>query len=89
MARRDMLDIEGSHAASSSDGAGALYHLGVMHCNGRSSEPDLVAAHKWFNLAALRGHEQALQYRTEIAREMTNEEISAAQREARKWMLTH
>lgn len=67
----------------------ALFALGLMHSAGRDVAPDLVAAHKWFNLAALRGNEAAKRYRMEIAGEMSKGEIAEAQRQAREWLRTH
>ena len=48
---------------------------------------DLIEAHKWFNLAASKGHEDAPHCRCEIAEEMTPREIAEAQRRARAWLL--
>jgi TPR repeat protein len=66
-----------------------LFELGLMHSTGRDAALDLVTAHKWFNLAALRGNEDAKRYRMEIAREMTRAEIAEAQRQAREWLSRH
>ena len=66
--------------------ADALYELGIMHASGRSAAVDLVAAHKWFNLAATKGHADAARMRREIAAEMTDAEIGQAQRAARDWL---
>ena len=68
--------------------SGALLQLGIMYSLGREVDRDLVAAHKWFNLAALRGNECAKQYRRDISSEMSAEEIAQAQRDARKWLYT-
>lgn len=67
----------------------ALFELGLMYASGREVERDFVAAHKWFNLAALRGNEEARRYRLELAEEMTKTEIAKAQRLARAWLSTH
>ena len=67
----------------------ALFQLGLLYCVGRDVDLDLVEAHKWFNLAALRGNDDAKRYRLEISREMTKPQISRAQRLAREWMATH
>src|SRR5919106_1601621 len=48
----------------------ALFELGLMYCSGREVDLDLVLAHKWFNLAALRGNDEAKRYRAEEAREL-------------------
>jgi len=67
----------------------ALFELGLMYAAGRDVEADLIEAHKWFNLAAVRGNEEARRYRAELARDMTREQIAAAQREAREWLRSH
>lgn len=64
----------------------ALLELGLMYSTGREVEVDLVEAHKWFNLAAMRGNTDAKRYRLEISREMTAPEIAIAQRRAREWL---
>ena len=46
----------------------------------------LIAAHKWFNLAALKGRTDAIPLRREVAEMMSEIEIAMAQREARAWM---
>jgi TPR repeat protein len=85
MARFDM----SAATASETNSADALFHLGMVYCIGREVETDLVAAHKWFNLAALRGSTEARQYRCEISREMSPAQIAEAQRQARAWLTTH
>jgi hypothetical protein len=67
----------------------ALFELGLMYCAGREVELDLVSAHKWFNLAAMHGNEEAKRYRMEIAHEMSRAEIAEAQRQAREWLARH
>ena len=67
----------------------ALFELGLMYCAGRDVTLDLVEAHKWFNLAAMRGNAEARRYRVEIAREMSKPEIARAQRLAREWTAVH
>ena len=39
--------------------ADALYNLGLAYSTGQGVAPDFVVAHKWFNLAALRGVDEA------------------------------
>lgn len=89
MARMDMAFIEKADMAASGAAAETLFDLGMMYCIGRDVEPDLVSAHKWFNLAALRGSKEAREYRLEIAQEMSSDEIAEAQRQARDWMAMH
>lgn len=76
------------HAAQNGEND-ALFELGVMYSAGREVETDLITAHKWFNLAAMRGNREARDYRMEIAREMSKAEIAAAQKSAREWMRHH
>ncbi len=66
-----------------------LFDLGMLYASGRAGFIDLVAAHKWFNLAALKGRVDAIQLRREVAEMMSDIEIATAQREARAWMTTH
>ena len=47
---------------------------------------DLVQAHKWFNLAATRGHRDAKLCRQEMAEMMSQAEVIKAQKAAREWM---
>jgi TPR repeat protein len=66
-----------------------LFERGLYWASGRSGVVNLVAAHKWFNLAALKGRSDAIQMRREVAELMSEAEIAAAQREARDWMSMH
>lgn len=63
-----------------------LFELGMLYASGRDGAVDLIAAHKWFNLAALKGRADAIAMRREIAQQMSDLDIAAAQREARAWM---
>src|SRR5215212_129999 len=63
-----------------------LFERGLYWASGRSGVVNLVAAHKWFNLAALKGRADAIQLRREVAEMMSEVEIAAAQREARAWI---
>jgi TPR repeat protein len=66
-----------------------LFERGLYWASGRSGVVNLVAAHKWFNLAALKGRADAIQLRREVAEMMSEVEIAMAQREARAWITTH
>jgi TPR repeat protein len=87
MARMDM-GMDRFAAAAQSGAADALFELGIQYATGLDIEADLVAAHKWFNLAALRGNRAALAHRSEIAREMSPGQVAQAQRLAREWLAT-
>ncbi|GMM93799.1 hypothetical protein [Qipengyuania sp. MTN3-11] len=65
----------------------ALYDLGVAFSTGsRGVACDMIEAHKWFNIAASEGHEEAAWCRADISEEMTAREIAEAQRRARQWL---
>ena len=66
-----------------------LFERGLYWASGRSGVVNLIAAHKWFNLAALKGRTDAIPLRREVAEIMSEVEIAAAQREARAWMTSH
>jgi uncharacterized protein len=66
-----------------------LYKLGLIYSTGQGGAVDLVEAHKWFNLAAVRGCEPAKAYRRELADQMSISEIAAAQKAAREWLTRH
>jgi TPR repeat protein len=87
MARFEMTEAAGVAEAPAT--ADTLYELGMTYSSGRSIPVDLVIAHKWFNLAAMRGHAEAAQRRREIAAEMKDAEIGQAQRAARDWLKAH
>jgi hypothetical protein len=54
-------DIQKFEEAAAAGDPGALYDLGLIYSTGRDGTPgDYVIAHKWFNLAVLRGYEPAL-----------------------------
>jgi TPR repeat protein len=89
MARFEAQSQELIENAAQSGMPDALYELGLMYCTGRDVSFDLVEAHKWFNLAALRGNEEARRYRAEISRELSRREIGEAQRRAREWLSRH
>ncbi len=63
-----------------------LFDLGMRYCTGKGVPLDMAEAHKWFNLASLRGHAKARQYRQELARELSDEELREALARARRWL---
>ncbi len=77
-----------------------MYRKGLQASTGQATagqstdenvEPrlDLIDAHKWFNLAAMQGNQEARIYRAELANEMTSEEIAEAQKRARQYLAEH
>jgi hypothetical protein len=83
------LNLDTAIPVEASANGDVLFDLGMLYSSGRSGLVDLVAAHKWFNLAALKGRVDAIALRREIAEMMSEVEIAMAQREARAWMTTH
>ena len=77
-----------SRMADAEDGdVEALFDLGIAYSTGAQGLPvDLVAAHKWFNLAALNGNRRGQECRADIADEMSAREIAEAQKQARAWL---
>ena len=74
-------------AAAAQGDCSAYFDLGVAFSTGSHGVTcDLVEAHKWFNLAAAQGHEDAAWCRADISEEMTAREIAEAQRRAREWL---
>ncbi|PCI50102.1 MAG: hypothetical protein COB49_03935 [Alphaproteobacteria bacterium] len=67
----------------------ALYDLGLLYSIGQGVDQDFIEAHKWFNLAVVRGMKSAQIDRAEIAGDMSLNEISTAQRMAREWLAIH
>ena len=63
-----------------------LFERGLYWASGRSGVVNLVAAHKWFNLAAMRGVNEAKGWRNQIAEEMNAGQIAQAQKLAREWL---
>ncbi len=75
-------------AEQSASTADDLYRLGIAYSTGQGVSVDYISAHKWFNLAALRGSEDAKACRAELTASMTQEEIAAALKAAREWLST-
>ena len=69
--------------------ADVFFRMGVDQSIGRGCAADMIAAHKWFNLAAAQGNREAVRWRQEISQEMTAAEIAEAQRQAREWLTRH
>ena len=86
MARFEMPEFSLSGIGEAPATADTMFELGMMYSSGRNVPVDYVTAHKWFNLAAMKGNVEATRLRREIAAEMSEAEIAAAQRAARDWM---
>ncbi|ALK10630.1 SEL1-like repeat protein [Blastochloris viridis] len=89
MARYEIAELETAAIAAGQASGDIFYRLGLMYSTGASVKTDRVTAHKWFNLAAMRGNGEAARLRRELAAEMTDAEIATALRAAREWAKTH
>jgi TPR repeat protein len=64
-----------------------LLRMGMLYSTGQGGAPlDYVSAHMLFNLAAMRGCEEAKQHRRELSQEMDRDAIADAQRAAREFL---
>lgn len=86
MARFEMLDSNTAPLGEGPAGGDMLFELGMTYSVGRDVPIDLISAHKWFNLAAMKGNIDAIRLRREIAYQMSDVEIATAQRAARDWL---
>lgn len=86
MARMEFSSHETAECAAQGGQSDALFELGLKYGSGREGDADLIEAHKWFNLAAMRGNDDAKLHRLEISRHMTKGEIALAQKRAREWI---
>jgi TPR repeat protein len=63
-----------------------LYQAGLNYAIGVDTDIDLVKAHSFFNLAAVRGHEEAKIQRAEMADLLSSDELKMALQAAREWL---
>ena len=89
MARFEILDSNAAPLGVGPAAGDMLFELGMMYSVGRDMPIDLISAHKWFNLAAVRGNREAIRLRREIADQMSDAEIAVAQRAARDWLYSN
>jgi uncharacterized protein len=89
MARFEILAADAAPLGEGPAAGDMLFELGMMYSVGREVPVDLVSAHKWFNLAAVKGNAEAVRLRREIADQMSEIEIATAQRAARDWLHAH
>lgn len=69
--------------------AGAAYNLGMMSWNGRGAAANSVEAYKWFVLATTRGSRLAEYNLRNLARGMSQKQISDAVARAAAWEAEH
>jgi len=60
-----------------------------MYYSGGGVPQDYVQAHMWWNLAAVNGYKDAVDFREHTTKKMTPADISNAQHMAREWLEAH
>src|SRR4029078_3284196 len=60
--------------------AESCFARALMFASGREVALDMIEAHKWFNIAASRGHAESAQMRREVAAQMSDAELGRGQR---------
>jgi TPR repeat protein len=89
MERDERGPLEYEAPAQRDEAGHEFFELGLRCTTGSAAAIDLVSAHKWFNVAAMLGNQQAIRLRREVAAEMSKAEITMAQRAARDWITRH
>ena len=72
-------------SAANADDGRAMLAIGRAYLQGLGVLQDYVEAHKWLNLAASRGVQEALKERDALSAEMTEDERAEARALARQW----
>jgi len=88
MARFEVLDHDLSTMGGEAK-ADIFCEMGLRYATGRDGQVDLVSAHKWFNIAAIKGCDRAVELRGDVAAIMSKVELAQALRAAREWMTIH
>ncbi|MBO9123280.1 MULTISPECIES: SEL1-like repeat protein [unclassified Rhizobium] len=88
MARFEMHNAE-TATMGGENNADVFCEMGLMYATGRGCSVDLVAAHKWLNIAAIKGHDRAAELRADLAATMDKMQLVEALRAAREWMTVH
>ena len=88
MARFEMTDM--NNVINGGDvRADMLCDMGLMYATGRNCDIDMVAAHKWLNIAAIKGSDRAAELRAELSGSLSKSELAKALKQAREWMTIH
>ncbi len=87
MARYEINNMEAAMGGETQ--ADVFCEMGLMYATGRGCDLDLVSAHKWLNIAAIKGSERAALLRADLGRTMSKLELAKALRAAREWMTIH
>ena len=88
MARLEMHNAEMATMGGDNN-ADVFCEMGLMYATGRGCNVDLVAAHKWLNIAAIKGNDRAAELRADVAATMDKMQLAEALRAAREWMTVH
>ena len=88
MARFEIHDLD-TAVMGGETRAEVFCEMGLMYATGRDCDLDLVAAHKWLNVAAVKGSDRAAALRAELAGTMSKPDLAHALRQAREWMTMH
>jgi uncharacterized protein len=86
MAGIEFLGFDTAALGEGTTAGDTLFELGMKFSVGIEVPVDLISAHMWFNLAAAKGNAEAARLRREIANQMSDAEVAAAQRAARDWL---
>ena len=79
-----MVRIEDLRGSAACGDEVAAFELAMCYASGSGGvEVDMIQAHRWFNVAAACGYQPALDWRHEIAMEMSAREVVEAQKLAR------
>ena len=78
--------VQDCRARAEAGAAESQYDLGILYSTGKGVPLDYVAAHKWFNLAAMQGRPDARDRRAELAAQMSAADVGQALRGARDWI---
>ena len=63
MARFEIAGIDAATLGEANPAEDVFFQLGMMYSTGASVATDYVSAHKWFNLAVMRGNREAVNSR--------------------------
>ena len=86
MARLVLNEFEAGYLGQRAQDGDLFFDLGMMYATGRTVAVDLIAAHKWFNLACVKGKQAAKSYREEIAAELSAAQVAQALAAARSFL---
>ena len=86
MPQAESLGVKWTRLAAEQGEILAQNNLAYSYAIGSGVFQDYVQAHKWFSVAASRGHPSANKDRDKIAGHMTPDQVAEARRLAREWL---